>query len=288
MIKFSDLKILFIALAAASVIALVVRVVFFVDNSSKEKPVEVYVAVRDIAVGQSIQETLIRLQPMPKDLVVPDYIIASDDKENLIGSIVRLPLLAGEPLKRSGIIAVGQKGVLSALITPGKRAYTIPLGSNSAVSSLISPGDLVDVIVASRQPDSRTFQAKTVLEGVRVLEIDGSFKKVESGGGATRPPRYITVEVDEIQAQELAGELKSGDPTISLHSVKDPARNGLKQKQQETNPPVSEVAPPVQQETSDLSIDREKNEAKSIQTEVTVLRGSEKTVVSFGAKSEEG
>ena len=264
------------------------RIVFFVDNTSKEKPVEVYVAVRDIAVGQSIQETLIRLQPMPKDLVVPDYITASDDNENLIGSIVRLPLLAGEPLKRSGIIAVGQKGVLSALITPGKRAYTIPLGSNSAVSSLISPGDLVDVIVASRHPDSRTFQAKTVLEWVRVLEIDGSFKKVESGGGATRPPRYITVEVDEIQAQELAGELKSGDPTISLHSVKDPARNGLKQKQQETPPPVSEVATPVQQETSDLSIDREKNEAKSIQTEVTVLRGSEKTVVSFGAKSEEG
>jgi pilus assembly protein CpaB len=283
MIKLNDLKILIIALVAAISIAFVVRFIFFADESPKEKPVNVVVAVRNLVVGQPIEESMIRVQPMPKELVISDYVYvdAKNDIGTVVGSIVRFPVAVGEPIKRSEIIAIGQKGVLSALISPGMRAYTIPLGGSSAVSSLISPGDLVDVIVAYRQTGAKGFIAKTVLEGVRVLEIDGSFKKVESSD-TPRQPKYITVEVDERQAKELAGELKVGEPTISLHSVKDSNGGGLKQEQVlevETPPPSHEIKQEVK---------KAEPESDAAQHDIAVLRGSEKTILNLKNKSDMG
>lgn len=284
MIKLNDLKILAIALVAAISIAFVVRFIFFADNSPKEKPINVVVSIRSLNIGQTIEESMVRLQPMPKNLVISDYVVINEkkDMESVIGSIVRAPISVGEPIKRSEIIAIGQKGVLSALISPGKRAYTIPLGHSSAVSSLISPGDLVDVIVAYRQGSSKGFVAKTVLEGVRVLEIDGSFKKVESEG-TSKQPQYITVEVDERQAKELAGELKVGDPTISLHSVKD--SNGGGSRQQQTQMPEGEAQPSqdIKQEVKKAEPDPD-----AAPLDIAVLRGSEKTVLSIKKKSDTG
>lgn len=284
MIKLNDLKIIVIALASAISIAFVIRFVFFADESPKEKPVNVLVSVRNLNIGQTIEEAMIRVQPMPKNLVISDYVVVNEkkDMESVVGGIVRAPISVGEPLKRSEIIAIGQKGVLSALISPGKRAYTIPLGHSSAVSSLISPGDLVDVIVAYRQTGSKGFVAKTVLEGVRVLEIDGSFKKVESEG-ALKQPQYITVEVDERQAKELAGELKIGDPTISLHSVKD--SNGSGSKQQQAQLPSVGVQPPqeIKQEVRKAEV-----ESDAEQLDIAVLRGSEKTLLNLKKKSDTG
>lgn len=291
MLKLSDLKILFIALAAAATIAVVVRLIFFVDRSPKEEPVEVVVATTNLQVGQTIEQRMIHLQAMPKTLVIPDYITSKDDQSKLIGSVVRNNVAIGEPLKKSEIIAVGQKGVLSALIDPGKRAYTIPLGRNSAVSSLISPGDLVDVIVAYRQRGANSFVAKTILEGVRVLEIDGSFKKVESGSGTVRPPQYITIEVTEKQARDLAGELRIGEPTISLHSVKDASNNKKKDAAGATTEEESSMSPsiptpqspPVVPNTNDLQ-----ESAVSDKREVVLLRGAERTVVDLDKKNNDG
>jgi pilus assembly protein CpaB len=295
MLKLSDLKILFIALAAAATIAVVVRLIFFVDRSPKEEHVEVVVATMDLHIGQTLEQRMIHLQSMPKSLVVPDYITSKDDQSNLVGSVVRSNVVTGEPLKKSEIIAVGQKGVLSALIDPGKRAYTIPLGRSSAVSSLISPGDLVDVIVAYRQQGAGSFVAKTILEGVRVLEIDGSFKKVESGSGTVRPPQYITIEVTEKQARDLAGELRVGEPTISLHSVKDTS-NGKNKDTTEATPaekpstlpqiPTPQV-PPVAPNTNELQ-DSTAGAGKADKGEIVLLRGAERTVVDLDKKNKDG
>lgn len=282
MIKLSDLKILFIALAAAATIAIIVRLVFFMDKSPKEKPIDVVVATADLQVGQTLEKRMFHLQSMPKELVVSDYLTSKDDESTIIGSVVRSQVVAGEPLKKSEIIAVGQKGVLSAIIDPGKRAYTIPLGRSSAVSSLISPGDLVDVIVAYRQSASNAYVAKTILEGVRVLEIDGSFKKVESGSGTVRPPQYITIEVTEKQARDLAGELRIGEPTISLHSIKD-VSNGKQKATTASSNPVPQV-PQVPVNRDDLE---SSSTGKTEKQEIAVLRGSEKAVVDIGKKDGE-
>ncbi|MBX9697687.1 MAG: Flp pilus assembly protein CpaB [Alphaproteobacteria bacterium] len=285
MIKLNDLKILVIALVAAVSIAFVIRFIFFADDSPKEKPVNVVTAVRNLNVGQPIEESMIRLQPMPKELVISDYVVVEDkkDMETVVGSIVRFPVAVGEPIKRSEIIAIGQKGVLSALISPGKRAYTIPLGHSSAVSSLISPGDLVDVIVAYRQTGDKGFVAKTVLEGVRVLEIDGSFKKAESEG-AQKQPQHITVEVDERQAKQLAGELKVGEPTISLHSVK--VSSGVGSVQQQAMMPGVVGEQPPQELTQVMK--KAESESDAVQHDIAVLRGSEKTVLNLKNNSDTG
>jgi len=56
-------------------------------------------------------------------------------------------LLEGEPISERRVVMVGDKGLMSGLLTPGMRAVATEISTESASGGFIQPGDHVDIIL---------------------------------------------------------------------------------------------------------------------------------------------
>jgi pilus assembly protein CpaB len=152
-------------------------------------------------------------------------LITDQQMQTMIGSVVRDPLLAGEPMTERKVVKAGTAGILAISLEPGMRAMAIPLSAESAAGGFILPGDHVDV-VQTRQLDAaglsgKRFVSTTVLKNVKVLAIDQNTlgpKEGQAVVGAT-----ATVELTSIQAEVLALAKAQGDLALVLRSYADAA-----------------------------------------------------------------
>ena len=169
----------------------------------------VLVAAEDLAAGTFVKPESLRWQEWP-DVAVPEsYGVRGAVAEgDLVGSVVRRPLFAGEPIQSTYLVKSGDRGFLAAVLDPGMRAMSIAVDETSSSAGLIFPGDRVDVIVTHqlRIPGEAVGErrvSETVLEDVRVLamgarlngasdaEKEGDSARTATLGGAAprqRPP----------------------------------------------------------------------------------------------------
>lgn len=144
-------------------------------------------------------------------------------KAAFVGSVVREPLLKGEPIVERKLVKAGQSGYLAVVLAPGMRAMAVPVKVESAAGGFILPGDRVDVILSRElQGDQRNvFVSETVLRNVRVLAIDQVTqpdKNETSVVGAT-----ATLELNAQSAEALALAKAQGDLSLTLRSYADAA-----------------------------------------------------------------
>lgn len=198
------------------------------DSGTATAMTQVLVATKDLAVGTRMDKHHMRWQDWPREHVQNVFITKDQGKEadHFVGGVVKDRVAQGEPILKSDIVTTDES-VLSAVIDQGTRAYTIPLDRRSSVSGKIMPNDLVDVIVASRDRETRSYVARTVVQKVRVLEVNSALdaEEAEETSGDKSNIKSITVQVTPRQAETLAGALKGGTPVISLHSFASKASN---------------------------------------------------------------
>ena len=151
-------------------------------------------------------------------------------KSEYVGSVVREPILAGEPIVGRKIVRAGDSGYLAAYLEPGMRAMAISVTVETAAGGFILPGDRVDVVLTrqSDQPSAvgvdagRTkFTSATVMRNIRVLAIDQSTRAADDEQavvGAT-----ATLEVGPSDAEALALAKSEGDLSLVLRSYADTA-----------------------------------------------------------------
>src|SRR4028118_432127 len=111
---------------------------------------EVLVATRSLPVGTIIDAEALRYQKWPEGLVQPAYFIKGKPGTNpadLIGTVVRNEITAGQPLTNGALIKPGERGFLAAAPGPGMRAVTVPVSATSGVAGFIFPGDRVDLVL---------------------------------------------------------------------------------------------------------------------------------------------
>ncbi len=222
--------------------------------------VQVLVAKRDLAVGDRIDTPDIGWQAWPADTSNPAYIVdgaptvapsqnltgtatrmadaakvavsgPSPALTAIVGTLVRAPILTGEPILKSKLVHAGEAGVMAVTLDAGMRAMAVPLTAESAVGGFILPGDHVDIVM-SRQLDPSTsgglgsgggkrVAASVVLNNVRVLAIDqnnaGPQKSIAQVGATA------TVEVSPEQAEQLVIAKGVGQLTLVLRSYADAA-----------------------------------------------------------------
>ncbi len=148
-------------------------------------------------------------------------------KADYFGSVVREPILAGEPIVSRKIVRAGDSGYMAAYLEPGMRAMAIRVTVETAAGGFILPGDRVDVlltretnlgnIVESAQPSK--FSSSTVMQNVKVLAIDQSTRAGEDEQavvGAT-----ATLEVGPSDAEALALAKSEGELSLVLRSYAD-------------------------------------------------------------------
>ena len=166
-------------------------------------------------------------------------------KSDYVGSVVREPILAGEPIVGRKIVRAGDSGYLAAYLEPGMRAMAIGVTVESAAGGFILPGDRVDVVFTGEDKSgvegaSGKIVAGTVLHNVKVLAIDQSTRAGDDEQavvGAT-----ATLEVGPRDAEILAQAKAQGELSMSLRSYADTAgpsgslRRGQAQVQAQTRP----------------------------------------------------
>jgi pilus assembly protein CpaB len=188
---------------------------------------KVLVAQRALPVGTIITADSVAFQLWPKEMVQQVYFIDGEaDMTKLLGTVVRYPITAGQPVTQGGLVAPGDRGFLAAALGPGMRAITIPVSAKTGVGGFIFPGDHVDLMLTQTVPgrDGGTplKTTETVLRNIRVLATDRSTEtEIEDGKTVVRAFRTVTLEVTPKIAEKIAVAQTIGSLSLSLRSLAD-------------------------------------------------------------------
>ena len=217
----------------------------------------VLVAAKDLQPGRRLDESDLDWKEWPVDQVNPAFITdgstpipaaeqskpegavaavtrAANDlatggaKADYVGSVVREPILAGEPLLMRKIVRAGDSGYMAAYLEPGMRAMAIRVTVETAAGGFILPGDRVDVVltrettlgnIGASEGDRSKFTSATVMQNIKVLAIDQSTRAGDDEQtviGAT-----ATLEVGPRDAEALALAKSEGELSLILRSYAD-------------------------------------------------------------------
>ena len=150
--------------------------------------------------------------------------------QDVEGDLVRVGMLAGEPLRQERLIKGKTGGLMSAMLPAGSRALAINIdtrGSNSA-GGFIFPNDRVDVIKITRDEQSSkvqgadVFGSETLLKNVRVLAIGQNIQ--DRNGEKVYVGETATLELAPKQVEEVFLAQRSGQLTLSLRSLQDTSK----------------------------------------------------------------
>lgn len=189
--------------------------------------VEVMVLSGDVPMGAPIGGN-ISWQSWPADGVNDAFITKSGDPnalDELGGAIARVPLYAGEPLRRAKLIGEGHS-FMSAILPSGKRAVATRIAADTSAGGFILPNDNVDVIMTRRSTDTESgagerYVTETILKNIRVLAIDQAIQEDEDGK-LVRVGDTATLELTPQQAEIITVAQQMADRlTLALRSVAD-------------------------------------------------------------------
>ena len=201
-----------------------------VERASDEPAIklsEVLILDADVGMGSVVGDAL-AWQAWPSDAVNETFITRESDPnalEELTGALARVPLYAGEPLRRSKLIGEGQS-FMSSILPSGKRAVATQIAADTSAGGFILPNDYVDVIMTRRSTTTggdagEGFITETILKNIRVLAIDQAIQEDEEGR-RVRVGDTATLELTPEQAEIITVAQQMADRlTLALRPVAD-------------------------------------------------------------------
>ena len=198
----------------------------------KAESADVLVVTQDMRFGDVIQPAMLEWRSWPQDHLLPGMITRDgrpDAIDEIAGSRVRAPLVAGEPLMENKIVAREGGGLLSTLIPANMRAVSIRVSVETGVGGFVMPNDRVDVILTRSIPSAEGGEKKisdTVLENVRVLAVDRLYAGENTDQPGLEEMTTATLEVTPKQAQVLAQVQGMGELSLALRPLDE--RKGAK------------------------------------------------------------
>lgn len=201
-----------------------------VDDSPREPAIrltEVLVLDEDAPMGAPLDNRL-TWQSWPSSGINEAFITRDSDPnalDELSGAVARVPMYAGEPLRRSKLIGEGQS-FMSSILPAGKRAVATQIAADTSAGGFILPNDNVDVIMTRRSTElsggsSEGYVTETILKNIRVLAIDQAIQEDEEGR-RVRVGDTATLELTAQQAEIITVAQQMADRlTLALRSVTD-------------------------------------------------------------------
>jgi len=144
---------------------------------------EVLVAVGNLTPGAQLTAANVRWQDWPKASIDPSFITqaaAPDINKFVQGTVVRAPMMAGEPLAATKIVHGDASGYLAAQLMPGMRAVSVTISADTGAGGFILPNDRVDILCTQQTNEAHKFRTQTVLKDVRVLAVDQTYDSKDS------------------------------------------------------------------------------------------------------------
>ncbi|HEY6817164.1 MAG TPA: Flp pilus assembly protein CpaB [Croceibacterium sp.] len=187
---------------------------------------KVLVAKRALPVGTIITADSIGYQLWPNEMVQDAYFIDGEaDMNKLLGTVVRYPITAGEPVTQGSLVSPGDRGFLAAALGAGMRAITVPVSEKTGVAGFIFPGDRIDLMLTSTvSGEGDPLQTtETILRNLRVLATDQSTESSTGEDGKTVVNTFgsVTLEVTPRIAEKISVAQTIGTLSLSLRSIAD-------------------------------------------------------------------
>jgi pilus assembly protein CpaB len=229
------LALLFGALVIAVVTAVMAKNMFAGNGAQQAVAAQVplgpkvLVAKKALPVGTIIDAESLAYQPWPKELMQSVYYVDGSpdgDPKKLLGTVVRYPITAGQPITRGVLVGPEDRGFLAAALSPGMRAVTVPVNVATGVAGFVFPGDHVDLVLTqnvSGGGDGAPLKvSETIVRNVRVLATDQRFTDKDADG-KTKVQTFsnVTFEVTPRLAEKLAVAQSLGTLSLSLRSLAD-------------------------------------------------------------------
>jgi pilus assembly protein CpaB len=222
---------------------------------------KVLVATKSLPVGTIITAEALRYQPWPKEMVEEAYFTSDGPSgatpnpagyalppsakpaaavkgapgsegpkgmDDLIGTVVRQPITAGQPITRGSLVYPGDRGFLAAALSPGMRAVTVPVSALTGVAGFIFPGDRVDLVLTQNVTgtDGPALKvSETIMRNLRVLATDQRASSSVNKAGKTVVAKYklVTLEATPRLAEKITVAQTIGTITLSLRALADNA-----------------------------------------------------------------
>lgn len=188
---------------------------------------KVLVAKRALPVGTIITADAVGYQLWPQEMVQDAYYIDGEaDMTKLLGTVVRHPITAGEPVTQGSLVSPGDRGFLAAALGPGMRAVTVPVSVKTGVGGFVFPGDHVDIMLTSSVAGDAAGPlntTETILRNIRVLATDQSTESTTTEDGKTvvRAFQTVTLEVTPRIAEKIQVAQNIGTLSLALRSLAD-------------------------------------------------------------------
>jgi pilus assembly protein CpaB len=190
---------------------------------------KVLVARKELPVGTIIDAESLTFQPWPKEMMQSAYYTEGQpdsDMSKLLGTVVRYPITAGQPMTRGALVGPKDRGFLAAALGPGMRAITVPVNATTGVAGFVFPGDRVDVMLTQEVAGGGEGPAlkvtETVIRNVRVLATDQrTDSKGEDGQTLVRTFSNVTMEATPRIAEKIAVAQSLGQLSLVLRSIAD-------------------------------------------------------------------
>jgi pilus assembly protein CpaB len=190
---------------------------------------KVLVAKKALPVGTIIDPDSFSYQPWPKELMQEAYYVEGSpdgDPKALLGTVVRYPITAGQPITRGALVGPKDRGFLAAALGPGMRAITVPVNAAAGVAGFVFPGDHVDMVLTQQVQGGGEGPAlqvsETIVRNLRVLATDQRVsEKGDDGKTEVRTFANVTLEVTPRIAEKVAVAQSMGTLSLSLRSLAD-------------------------------------------------------------------
>ncbi|WP_308517276.1 Flp pilus assembly protein CpaB [Sphingomonas flavescens] len=190
---------------------------------------KVLVAKKALPVGTIIDADSFTYQPWPKELMQSAYYVDGQpdgDAKKLLGTVVRNPITAGQPVTRGALVGPQDRGFLAAALGAGMRAITVPVNVSSGVAGFVFPGDHIDLVLTQQVEGGGDGPAlkvsETIIRNLRVLATDQRItSKDDDGKTAVKVFANVTLEVTPRIAEKIAVAQSLGSLSLSLRSLAD-------------------------------------------------------------------
>jgi pilus assembly protein CpaB len=183
---------------------------------------EVLVANTTLQPGQKLTADQVRWQRWPSSAVDSSFISSSGTSIDAVvkGTVVRSPVLAGQPITNNAIVHADAAGFMAAMLAPGMRAVSIAISTDSGAGGFILPNDRVDLLLTQKlEGTPARVRVTTVLSDIRVLAVDQTFKQDKNT--KTVLGKTATLELTPEQAEIVARAAGMGMLQLSLRSLDD-------------------------------------------------------------------
>ncbi len=181
------------------------------------EPLPVLVVNRNAPRLTRLDRTMLTVEQIPRRYVQPGALSAYEDA---VDQVTIVPILQGEQLLGTKLVAYGIETGLAVKIPKGLRAVTIGVTDESGVAGLIKPGDFVDVLGSFEfgGRDKSDMQTFTLYQSVLVLAVEQHLG-VETD--AAKSIERSLIEQRKIREQRL---MRKDRPTITLALLPDQAQ----------------------------------------------------------------